>query len=236
MCGRNRREHKGIPPLRWQSRVLVALLIMLFGWPYGFAQAVSKSDVTELSIEDLMEQKVTSVAKTEQAFSDTAAATFVITQDDLRRSGVTNIPEALRMVPGVQVARIDSNKWAITARGFNGRFANKLLVLIDGRTVYTPSFSGVYWETQDLVLEDIERIEVIRGPGASVWGANAVNGIINIITKSAEDTQGGLISLTAGDEERVIAGVRYGGPLGEQGYYRIYGKHFERDGLARRLG
>ncbi|MGH8593247.1 MAG: TonB-dependent receptor plug domain-containing protein, partial [Gammaproteobacteria bacterium] len=216
--------------------VLVALLIMLFGWPYGFAQVVSGSDLTELSIEDLMEQKVTSVSKTEQTFSDTAAATFVITQDDLRRSGGSNIPEALRMVPGVQVARIDSNKWAITARGFNGRFANKLLVLIDGRTVYTPSFSGVYWETQDLVLEDIERIEVIRGPGASVWGANAVNGIINIITKHAEDTQGGLVSLTAGDEERVIAGVRYGAPLGEQGSYRIYGKHFERDGLVDESG
>ena len=112
------------------------------------------------------------------------------------------------------MARIDSNKWAITARGFNGRFANKLLVLIDGRTVYTPAFSGVYWETQDLVLEDIERIEVIRGPGASVWGANAVNGIINIITKHAKDTQGGLVSLTAGDEEKVIAGARSGSPLG----------------------
>lgn len=202
MCAENRLGHIRIRPMRRRSHVLVAVLTALFGLPDGFAQAVSESDVTELSIEDLMEQKVTSVSKTEQTFSDTAAAVFVVTQDDLRRSGVTNIPEALRMVPGVQVARIDSNKWAVTARGFNGRFANKLLVLIDGRTVYTPSFSGVYWETQDLVLEDIERIEVIRGPGASVWGANAVNGIINIITKSAEDTQGGLLSLTAGDEEK----------------------------------
>jgi len=234
MCGRNRLGPKRIPPMRWRSHVPLAVLITLLRLPYVFAQA--ESELTELSIEDLMEQKVTSVSRTEQTFSDTAAATFVITQEDLRRSGVTNIPEALRMVPGVQVARIDSNKWAITARGFNGRFANKLLVLIDGRTVYTPSFSGVYWETQDLVLEDIERIEVIRGPGASVWGANAVNGIINIITKHAEDTQGGLVSLTAGDEERVIAGVRHGGPLGEQGYYRIYGKHFERDGLVDESG
>jgi iron complex outermembrane receptor protein len=236
MCGRNRRRYQRNPLKRWRKHVLVAMLTTVFGLPYAFAQEVSESDVTELSIEDLMEQKVTSVSKTEQAFSDTAAAVFVITQDDLRRSGVTNIPEALRMVPGVQVARIDSNKWAITARGFNGRFANKLLVLIDGRTVYTPSFSGVYWETQDLVLEDIERIEVIRGPGASVWGANAVNGIINVITKHAADTQSGLLSLTAGDEERVIAGVRYGGPLGEQAYYRIYGKHFERDGLVDQSG
>ena len=129
MCGRNRRKHKGIPPLRWRSHVLVAVLITLFGLRYGFAQAESESDLTDLSIEGLMEQKVTSVSKTEQTFSDTVAAVFVITQDDLRRSGVTNIPEALRMVPGVQVARIDSNKWAITARGFNGRSANKLLVL-----------------------------------------------------------------------------------------------------------
>jgi iron complex outermembrane recepter protein len=194
MCAENRLGHIRIRPMRWRSHVLVAVLTTVFGLPHVLAQAVSESDLTELSIEDLMEQKIISVSKTEQAFSDTAAAVFVMTQDDLRRTGITNIPEALRMVPGVQVARIDSNKWAITARGFNGRFANKLLVLIDGRTVYTPSFSGVYWETQDLVLEDIERIEVIRGPGASVWGANAVNGIINIITKSAEDTQGGLLS------------------------------------------
>ncbi len=236
MCGRNRREHKGIPPKQRQSHVLVAVLIMLFEWPYALAQAVSESDLTELSIEDLMEQKVTSVSRTEQAFSDAAAATFVITQDDLRRSGVTSIAEALRMVPGVNVARIDSNKWAISARGFNGRFANKLLVLIDGRSVYTPSFSGVYWETQDLILEDIERIEVIRGPGASVWGANAVNGVINIITKHAADTTGGLLSLTTGDEEKVIAGGRYGTALGEQGYLRAYAKHFERDGLVDESG
>lgn len=184
MCGRNRREHKGIRPLWWQSQALATLLVALSGLPPANAQEVAEPDLTEFRIEDLMEQKVTSVSKTEQTFSDTAAAVFVVTQDDLRRSGVTNIPEALRMVPGVQVARIDSNKWAITARGFNGRSANKLLVLIDGRSIYTPTFSGVYWETQDLVLEDIERIEVIRGSGASVWGANAVNGIINIITKS----------------------------------------------------
>jgi iron complex outermembrane recepter protein len=152
MCGRHRREHKGIPPLRWWSPVLVTVLTTVFGLPYAFAQSVSNFDLTDLSIEDLMEQQVTSVSRTEQAFSDTAAATFVMTQDDLRRSGVTSIAEALRMVPGMQVARIDSNKWAITARGFNGRFANKLLVLIDGRTVYTSTFSGVYWDTQDLIL------------------------------------------------------------------------------------
>jgi iron complex outermembrane recepter protein len=218
MCGENCRAGILIPPTLCRRYVFATALICLFESLHAVAQEPSKSDLTELSIEDLMDQKITSVSRIEQAFSDTAAAVFVITQDDLRRSGVTSIAEALRMVPGVQVARIDSSKWAITARGFNGRFANKLLVLIDGRTVYTPAFSGVYWETQDLVLEDIERIEVIRGPGASVLGANAVNGIINIITKHAVDTQGGLLSLTAGDEERVIAGGRYGMALGEQGY------------------
>jgi iron complex outermembrane recepter protein len=236
MHGRNCREHRGGAPSRWRSSVPVAVVTTFLEFPYALAQAISESDLTEISIEGLMQQKVTSVSKTEQVFSDTAAAVFVITRDDLRRSGVTNIPEALRMVPGVNVARIDSNKWAISARGFNGRFANKLLVLINGRTVYTPSFSGVYWDTLDLILDDIERIEVIRGPGASIGGANAVNGIINIITKNAADTQGGLLSLTAGDEEKVIAGGRYGMALGEQAYLRLYGKHVERDGLVDETG
>jgi outer membrane receptor for ferrienterochelin and colicin len=159
-------------------------------------------DLTEFSIEDLMQVKVVSAAKTEQALQDTAAAVFVITADDIRRSGVTQVMDALRLAPGVEVARIDSSRWAISIRGFNGRFANKLLVLIDGRTIYNAQFSGVYWELQDLFLPDIERIEVIRGPGGSLWGANAVNGVINIITKNAKDTPGGLVTLTAGDEER----------------------------------
>jgi iron complex outermembrane recepter protein len=195
MCRGNCHARILIAPTLFRHHVLAAALLYLSEWPHAMAQERSDADLTQLSIEDLMKQKITSVSKTEQTFSDTAAAVFVVTQEDLRRSGVTNILEALRMVPGVQVARIDSNKWVITARGFNGRFANKLLVLIDGRTVYTPAFSGVHWETQDLILEDIERIEVIR-PEASVWGANAVNGIINIITKNAEDIQGGIASVS----------------------------------------
>ncbi|MBW2368047.1 MAG: Plug domain-containing protein, partial [Deltaproteobacteria bacterium] len=131
-------------------------------------------DLTDLSIEELFNIEIVSVSKKTQKLSDTSAAVYVITQEDLKRSGVQSIPDALRMVPGVQVARIDSNKWAISARGFNGRFANKLLVLIDGRTVYSPLFSGVFWGIQDTMLEDIDRIEVIRGPGATIWGANAV--------------------------------------------------------------
>ncbi|MCK5831232.1 MAG: TonB-dependent receptor [Methylococcales bacterium] len=182
-----------------------------------------------------MSRKVITASKTEQTFSDAAAGVFVIHQNDLRRSGATSIPEALRMVPGLQVARIDTNKWAISARGFNGRFANKLLVLIDGRAVYSPAFSGVYWEINDLMLEDVDRIEVIRGPGASVWGANAVNGIINVISKKSSETQGELVSVTAGNEYQSAA-VRYGNKFDEQGHYRVYTKYFRHDGFVDRNG
>ncbi len=176
-----------------------------------------------------MSLEVTTVSKKAQKLSDAAAAVFVITQSDIRRSGATSIPEALRMVPGVEVARIDASKWAITIRGFNGRFANKLLVLMDGRTVYTPTFSGVFWHMQDTLLEDIDRIEVIRGPGASLWGANAVNGVINIITQKAGDSQGAYLSAGGGTEERFFAGARYGDQLDENLFYRIYAKYFDRD-------
>src|SRR5947209_10514264 len=184
-------------------------------------------DVTNLSMEDLMNMQVTSVSKRTQKVADAAAAVFVITQEDIRRSGARSIPEALRLAPGLEVARIDSNKWAIASRGFNGRFDNKLLVLIDGRSVYTPLFSGVYWNVQDVMLEDIDRIEVIRGPGATLWGANAVNGVINIITKPAQATQGGLVTAEVGTEERTAESVRYGGRLGNSDFYRIYTKYFD---------
>lgn len=150
------------------------------------------TELSKLDFEELMNIEITSVSKKAQKVSEAAAAIFVITNEDIQRSGVTSIPEALRMVPGLEVARIDASTWAITCRGFNGRFANKLLVLMDGRSVYTPLFSGVFWDVQDTLLEDLDRIEVIRGPGATLWGANAVNGVINIITKQAKDTQGGL--------------------------------------------
>ena len=193
-------------------------------------------DLTDMSLEALMNIEVTSVSKKPQKQSEAAAAIFVITNDDLRRWGVTNVPEALRRVPGIDVARIDANKWAITSRGFNSRFANKLLVLIDGRSVYTPLFAGVYWDSQDVVLEDVERIEVIRGPGGTLWGANAVNGVINIITKNAADTQGNMVSVTAGNEVKGIGSVRHGGKLKNGADYRIYAKYnsydegYNRDG------
>jgi iron complex outermembrane receptor protein len=168
----------------------VAIELILFALALLAAQAQSApADLTTLKIEDLMNVDVTSASKKEQKLSKVPAAIFVITQEDIYRSGATNIPDLLRMVPGLEVAQINPSTWAISARGFNGQYSNKLLVLIDGRTVYTPIFSGVFWDAQDVPLDSIGRIEVIRGPGATVWGANAVNGVINIITKSAEETQ-----------------------------------------------
>ena len=191
--------------------------------------AVLPDDLTDMSMEALMDIEITSVAKKPQKQSAAAAAIFVITNDDLRRWGVTNIPEALRRVPGIDVARIDANKWAITARGFNSRFANKLLVLIDGRSVYTPLFAGVYWDNQDVVLQDVDRIEVIRGPGGTLWGANAVNGVINIITKSAAATRGNLVAVTAGNEVKGSGVARHGGSLKNGVDYRVYAKYSDYD-------
>lgn len=186
-------------------------------------------DLTELNIEELANLEVTSVARKPQKISHSAAAVYVITSEDIRRSGATCIPEALRMVPGLNVAKINTNLWAVSARGFNGTYANKLLVLIDGRTIYSPIFSGVFWQAEDTLLEDIDRIEIIRGPGASLWGANAVNGIINIITKHSRDTKGGFISTGLGTEERAFLNTRYGGTYKENGNYRLYARGLIRD-------
>lgn len=177
----------------------------------------------------LLEQVVTTVTREVSTVGKSPAAVFVITNEMIRRSGATSIPETLRMVPGLNVAKTDSARWAVSSRGFNGQFANKLLVQIDGRTIYTPLFAGVYWEVQDVVLQDIERIEVIRGPGATLWGANAVNGIINIITKSSDKTHGGLVSGGVGTEELGFTTIRYGGQINADTHYRVYGKWFERD-------
>jgi iron complex outermembrane receptor protein len=211
----------------------VCLLVLIgagLSWPASQKQQPRHpEDLTAISLEELMDIEVTSVSKKEQQLSRAAAAIYVITQEDIRRSGASSIPEALRMVPGVQVARVNANWWAISARGFNGLAANKLLVLVDGRSVYSPVFSGVYWEVQDTLLEDIDRIEVIRGPGATMWGANAVNGVINIITKAAGQTQGGLVTVGGGNEERGFGGLRYGGPLGPNAHYRGHAKYFQRN-------
>src|ERR1700726_4543495 len=191
----------------------------------------SVPDVTSMSLEDLMNMQVTSVSKRSQKVADAAAAIFVITQEDIRRSGATSIPDLLRMVPGLDVAQIDANTWAISARGFNLQFENKLLVLIDGRAVYTPNFGGVYWDTQDVPLEDIDRIEVIRGPGGTVWGENAVNGVINVITKKAADTQGGLLTGGGGTLEQGFGTMQYGGKIKGETSYRIFTKYENEDHL-----
>ena len=198
----------------------------------GLPQSPSKSTVdvaqgdltpTELTLEQLMNVEITSIMKTATRLSDTPGAIYVLSSDDIKRTGATTIPEALRVVPGLNVARIDTNKWAISARGFNGEFSNKLLVLIDGRSIYTPLFSGVWWDQQDVMIEDIERIEVIRGPNASLWGANAVNGVVNIITKNAKHTLGSLVSTHIGSE-RTGAGLRYGAKIDEETFINVYGR------------
>ena len=184
-------------------------------------------DLGQASLEVLMDIKVTSVSKKEEKLSRTAAAIFVISSDDIRRSGATNIPDLLRMAPGVDVEQIDANAWAISIRGFNSRYSDKVLVLIDGRTVYNPTFSGVSWDQLELPLEDIDRIEVIRGPGASVWGANAVNGVISIITKSSKDTKGGLLTVAGGSQTNALGELQYGGAAGQSATYRVFASYFD---------
>jgi iron complex outermembrane receptor protein len=193
-----------------------------------------QDDLTQLSLEDLMKVKVTSVSRKEQSLSKVGAAVYVISQDDIRRSGMTNIPDLLRLAPGVDVARIAANAWAISIRGFNDRYSTKVLVLIDGRSIYNQEFSGVWWDQHSVPLEDIDRIEVIRGPGGTVWGANAVNGTVNIITKTTEDTHGGIVSAAAGSQDEARGFARYGGSLGNKGSYRVFGNYFnvEKSGLA----
>jgi len=209
--------------LRWGSlSFAVAVLMTIPVW----AQE-APTDLGSKSVEDLMNIEVTSVSKKEQKLSRIASAIFVVTKDDIRRSGATNIPDVLRMVPGLDVAQINGSTWEISARGFNSQFANKLLVMIDGRTVYSPLFSGVYWDVQDVPLEDIERIEVIRGPGATVWGANAVNGVINIITKTAKETQGGLLTAGSGTHEPGFGIAQYGGQFHQATSYRFFVKGFD---------
>jgi len=181
--------------------------------------------LADASLEQLLDIQVTSVSKKEQKLARTAAAVFVISQDDIRRSGAISLPDLLRMVPGINVSQIDANAWAISIRGFATRYSSKLLVLIDGRSVYTPSFSGVFWDQVDLPLQDIDRIEVIRGPGATVWGANAVNGVINIITKSSLATQGGLLEVAAGNSIEPITTLRYGGKIGSAGAFRAFTRY-----------
>ena len=206
--------------------------LILYGGAATLAHAdnavSSIGELKQLNVEDLMNVQVTSVARHPERLLEAASAIQVITQEDIRRSGATSIPEALRLADNLQVAQKNSHDWAISARGFNTALANKLLVMIDGRTVYTPLYSGVFWDVQDYVLADIDRIEVISGPGGTLWGANAVNGVINIITKSAKDTQGLYAQAGGGSRPQDFADVRYGGALSPDTQFRFYGKYFDR--------
>ena len=212
--------------------MVLATLPALAQGAINMAQA---PDLAELTLEQLGNITVTSASRREEPLSEAPAAIFVITAEDIRRSGVNSIPEALRLAPNLHVARADNNQYAISARGFNNVLANKMLVLIDGRTVYTPLFSGVFWEAQDTLLVDIDRIEVISGPAATLWGANGVNGVINISTLAASRTQGTLL-LGAAGTQAVGAAARFGGTLGADGHYRVYAKYFDRENLKLATG
>src|SRR5260221_4653698 len=185
-------------------------------------------DLKHLSLEQLGNVEVTTASKEPEQVWRTPAAIYVITQEDIRRSCATSIPEILRLAPGLEVARADSDHWAVGVRGFGGQFSKSLLVLIDGRSVYSPLFAGVYWQVEDTLLEDVERIEVIRGPGGTIWGANAVNGVINIITKSTRDTHGTLVSTGGGNLDQGFVNFRYGAGNSKGFNYRVYGKAFTR--------
>lgn len=216
------------------NRKLISLALAACVLPAGQAVAQSTSALKDLSVDELLNLRVTSVSKRSEPLSDAAASIFVLTSETILRSGATTLPEALRLAPNLQVARMDSVQYAISARGFNNSIGNKLLVLIDGRTVYTPLYSGVFWDQQDVMLEDVERIEIITGPGATLWGANAVNGVINVITRSASDTTGSLVVAGAGENERNGA-ARFGTEIGT-GAIRFFAKYAEWDHTTRTVG
>lgn len=214
------------------QHVLLALLVICLvaeSFATGEAGAPDTDGLKQLSLSELGNIKVTTPSKAPEELWKTPAATYVLTQEDIRRSGATSIPEVLRLVPGVEIARISSNQWAVSIRGFGSAFSRSVLVLIDGRSVYTPLFAGVYWDVQNVPIEDVDRIEVVRGPGGTIWGSNAVNGVINIITKKAANTHGSYTSVRSGNIDQGGATLRYGGAHGANLDYRLYGMGF---GLA----
>jgi iron complex outermembrane recepter protein len=230
----------GKSAMKFPTRIFVALLSFACLDSLGAETNVFKSstDLKKLSLEELMDLEVSLVTRTPEKLSESASAAQVVSGEDIRRSGATSIPEALRLAPNLHVAQANSSQWAISARGFNqpGLLANKLLVMIDGRTVYTPLFAGVFWDVQSTLLEDIDRIEVVSGPGGTLWGGNAVNGVINVVSKSAEETQGLYVSGAVGTFLQDFGGVRYGGSAGTNVFYRVYGQRFDRNSTVLRNG
>ena len=207
---------------------LLPLVLCLAATPASAADNLST--LKQMSLDELADLRVSIATHRTERLEDTAAAVFVLTAEDIRRAGATTLPELLRTVPGLNVARISATEWAVSARGFNNQFANKLLVMVDGRSVYTPFFSGVLWDELNIVMQDIERIEVVRGPGGSTWGANAVNGVINILTRHAEDTQGSQVSVVAGPLQSELV-ARNGFKAGEAGFARVWAKAHQQDRL-----
>jgi len=222
--GINAMRFPGIP----QYCFLVIIFVFVSGRALAQAPGPSANELKKLSMEELMNIEVTSVSRRPEKLTEAASAIQVITRDEIRRSGATNVPEALRLATNLQVAQVNSSQWAISARGFNNVLANKLLVLIDGRTVYTPMYAGVFWDVQNLLLEDVDRIEVVSGPGGTLWGANAVNGVINITTRSAKNSQGLYVEGGLGSELKRYGGLRYGAKLAKDVYFRAYGMAFNR--------
>jgi len=222
----------------WLVSLILLNLILITGLSKRptLAQDQNPVDFGGMSLEELLKLQITSAGKKQQLITEIPAAIYVITAEDIRRSHATTIMDLLRQVPGIQVAREKTGEWAISVRGFNDKHANKLLVLMDGRTLYSPLYTGVEWDMQDTMIQDIDRIEVIRGPGAALWGANAVNGVINIITKGANETQGGLVTTQLGTLERGYVASRYGGSLGQTAHYRVFSKYFSRPSLPTMAG
>lgn len=220
------------------SILIIRLILLLVTGPQilNAQHELSPDKLKKLSIEELMNIEVTLASRTPEKLTESASAIQVISHEDIVRSSATNIPEALRLVTNLQVAQLNANAWIISSRGFNTIFANKLLVMIDGRTVYTPLFGGVIWEQQNVLLEDIDHIEVVSGPGGTLWGANAVNGVIDIITKSANQTQGLYVSASAGTFVKDMASIRYGGKIGNNLFYRAYLQHFDRNATELHTG
>ena len=216
------------------ATLITVVVLACASWPFCVQarDLVSPQDLKHLSFDELLDVQVTSVSRKQEQLRDAPAAIAVLTNEDIRRSGATTLPETLRGVPGLHVAQINSSEWAISARGFSSVNSEKLLVLTDSRSIYTPLYSGVFWDVQDYLLDDVDRIEVIRGPGATQWGSNAVNGVINIQTKSAKDTQGTYVEAAAGDELQTLLGARYGGQFAQNGYFRVYGKYSDHDGTV----
>ncbi len=216
----------------WTTSAFATCVLLPACFPVCAKNFDALAELKRMTVDELLNVEVTSVSRGSEELRDAAAAIFVITPEDLRRTGVTTVPEALRLAPGIHVARSNSNSWAVSARGFSSINSEKLLVLSDTRSIYTPLFSGVMWDVQDFLLADVERVEVIRGPGATMWGSNAVNGVINITTRSARDTHGAYVEAGAGSFERYWMGARYGGESGGGVHYRVYGRYFDRDGTV----